>query len=213
MTGVLLTAPARRKTLLLIASGLVVLGLGGCAGAPEPQLIPGQRTPPTDTDLSGYWRLRDEASDPLWQFARQGSIGPASAERVMRMTQEMRRTGRRSDRTRAALAQVFLETGVNVKITQTADGLFISYDRSVVEEYLFGEHRLATVGPVRAERASGWQGDAYVIETMDEDGVLLRERWQVVEAGAVLKRNVEFSESGEVVYAVTQTFDSVAGPG
>jgi hypothetical protein len=42
---------------------------------------------------------------------------------------------------------------------------------------------------------------------------LLRERWQVVEAGAVLKRNVEFSESGEVVYSVTQTFDSVAGPG
>jgi hypothetical protein len=213
MTGVLLTAPARRKTLLFLASGLIALGVCGCAGAPEPQLTPGQRIAPTETDLSGYWRLRDEASDPLWRFARQGSIGPASTERVMRMTQEMRRTGRRSDRNRAALAQVFLETGVNVKITQTADGLFISYDRSVVEEYLFGEHRLATVGPVRAERASGWQGDAYVIETMDEDGVLLRERWQVVEAGAVLKRDVEFSESGEIVYSVTQTFDSVAGPG
>ena len=122
-------------------------------------------------------------------------------------------SGKRNERGRAALAQVFLETGVNVKITQTADGLFISYDRSVVEEYLFGEHRLATVGPVRAERASGWQGDAYVVDTLDEDGVLLRERWHLDEAGAVLRREVEFSEEGEVVYSVTQTFDRAAGPG
>ena len=61
---------------------------------------------------------------------------------------------------RAALAQVFLETGANVKLTQTDDGLFISYDRSVVEEYIFGEHRIATVGPISAERASGWRGSA-----------------------------------------------------
>ncbi len=181
--------------------------------------MPGSRTPPPETDLSGYWRLRDEATDPLRKFSRQGSIGPASAQRVMRITEEMRRMGqrpppsKRDSRTRAALAQVFLETGVNVKITQTVDGLFISYDRSVVEEYLFGEHRLATVGPVRAERASGWQGGAYVVETMDEDGVLLRERWYVAEAGAVLRRDVEFSEKGEVVYSVTQAFDRVEGPG
>ena len=202
----------------LLVFGFAGLYLWGCAGAPEPQLIPGQRIPPGDIDLSGYWHLRDEATDPLRQFSRQGSIGPASAERVMRITQEMRRmnqgpSGKRNERGRAALAQVFLETGVNVKITQTADGLFISYDRSVVEEYLFGEHRLATAGPVRAERASGWQGDAYVVDTLDEDGVLLRERWHLDEAGAVLRREVEFSEAGEVVYSVTQTFDRAAGPG
>ena len=215
-TGAVLILPVRRKTLLLLASWLLAGNLSGCASAPEPQLTPGQRTPPPDTDLSGYWQLRNEAADPLREFSRQGFIGPASTERVIRMTQEMRRAGgrppSRGDRTRAALAQVFLETGVNVKITQTEDGLFISYDRSVVEEYLFGEHRLATVGPVRAERASGWRGPTYVVETMDEDGILLRERWYIAEAGTILRREVEFSEKGEIVYAVTQAFDRADGP-
>jgi len=113
----------------------------------------------------------------------------------------------------AALAQVFLETGADVKLTQTDDGLFISYDRSVVEEYIFGEHRIATVGPISAERASGWQGSAYVVETLDEDKVLLRERWYLADGGAVLQRDIEFIEKDELVFSARQTFDRTDGPG
>ncbi len=197
----------------------LLLVVAGCAGSPKPQLVPGSRLPPADLDLSGYWQLRGEADDPLRNFSRQGFIGPGSTQRVVRLTKQMRRdgitpsTGGRSNRERAALAQVFLETGANVKITQTDDGLFISYDRSVVEEYVFGEHRIASVGPVSAERASGWQGETYVVETLDEDRVLLRERWSLAEGGSVLNRDVEFLEKDEVVYAVTQVFDRHSGPG
>jgi hypothetical protein len=155
----------------------------------------------------------------LRDFSQQGFIGPGSTERVVRLTREIRRnaqqrppSGGKRDRRSAALAQVFLETGENVKITQTVDGLFISYDRSVVEEYIFGEHRVATVGPVAAERASGWENASYVVETLDEDGVLLRERWVLDEDGSVLRRDVEFLEKEEIVYSTTQVFDRVGGP-
>ena len=202
-------------TVLLLASLLVA----GCGGAPEPKLIPGARSAPAEVDLSGFWQLRDAATDPLRDFSQQGFIGPGSTERVVRLTREIRRNSQqrpqssgRRDRRQAALAQVFLETGENVKVTQTVDGLFISYDRSVVEEYIFGEHRVATVGPVAAERASGWQGVSYVIETIDEDDVLLRERWALDGDGSVLVRDVEFIEKEEVVYATTQVFDRVGGP-
>ncbi len=218
LPGLALIDPlTRARTTLLL---LLTLVIGGCAGGPEPQLTPGARKPPADIDLSGYWQLRDAATDPLRDFSQQGFIGPRSTERVVRLTREMRRdaqqrpqSGGRRDRNGAALAQVFLETGENVKITQTIDGLFISYDRSVVEEYVFGEHRLATVGPVAAERASGWQGASYVVETLDEDGVLLRERWSIDSDGSQLRRDVEFIEKDEVVYATTPVFDRVGGPG
>jgi len=103
--------------------------------------------------------------------------------------------------------QVFLETGADVKITQTEDGLFISFDRSIVEEYVFGEHRAASVGPVIAERVSGWDGAAYRIETLDEDGILLTERWYLDAEDQVLRRDVAISEDTDVQFAVTQVFD------
>ncbi len=191
----------------------------GCAPtAPDLLLVPGNKEPPPGVDLSGLWDLRDPDDDPLWFYTQEGFIGPASAQQVMRITQEMRQraaAGGRSpsrgrggnQRDRAALAQVFLETGTRVKMTQTSEGLFISYDRSVVEEYLFGEHRLAEVGPVAAERASGWAGDTYVVETLDEDRVLMRERWYLTDDRNVLKRDVEFLEKTEIIYTVTQVFD------
>lgn len=204
------------RQLILVSSSILVLV--GCAGGPQLKLTPGAAQAPA-VDLSGYWRLENDAGDPLRQYSRQGFIGPRSTERVIRLTKEMRRAGTtattagRNDRNRAALAQVFLETGADVKVTQTADGLFISYDRSVVEEYIFGEHRIATVGPISAERASGWQGSAYVVETLDEDNVLLRERWSLIEDGGVLQRDVEFFEKDERVFSATQFFERTDGPG
>ena len=188
--------------------------LASCASPRyEPQLSPGARAPAPGVDLSGYWSLQDADTDPLIDYSQKGFIGPRSAEQVMRIR------GRNSGAVRqrgdgrgekASLAQVFLETGSRVKITQTDEGMFISFDRSIVEDYLFGEHRLATVGPVAAERASGWQDDAYVIETLDRDEVLLSERWYL--DGETLKRDVRFIQEEEIIYSLTQVFDRRDGP-
>ena len=192
--------------------------LAGCASAPKPQLTPPASLPPDDTTLNGRWQLRDELDDPLRELTHQGFIGTGSAQQVIRLSRARngrgqavapaRESGRRN-RHQAALVQVFLETGGDVKMTQTEDGLFISFDRSIVEEYVFGEHRAASVGPVIAERVSGWEGTAYRIETLDEDGVLLTERWYLDADGQVLRRDVAISEDADVQFAVTQVFDRV----
>ena len=190
--------------------------LAGCASAPKPQLSPPGATTPADLNLSGRWQLRDSREDPLRELTHQGFIGTGSAEQVIRLSRASngrsravapeRESGRRG-RHQAALVQVFLETGGDVKITQTEDGLFVSFDRSIVEEYVFGEHRAASVGPVIAERVSGWDGAAYLIETLDEDGVLLTERWYLDAGAQVLRRDVAISEDTDVQFAVTQVFD------
>ncbi|MEM8815655.1 MAG: hypothetical protein AAGE85_07490 [Pseudomonadota bacterium] len=191
------------------------LFLAACASTPKPQLSPPSAIPPADTALSGRWQLRNEDEDPLREFTHQGFIGTGSAQQVIRLSRAAGR-GRsatalderpRNDRRRAALVQVFLETGSDIKITQTKDGLFVSFDRSIVEEYIFGEHRVATVGPVIAERVSGWEGERYVVQTLDEDNVLLTEAWYLQEDGRVLMRDVVLSEDALVQYAVTQVFD------
>ena len=211
-------ADRRRHTVSAACLG-VLLGvamLAGCASAPKPQLTPPVSMPPGDIDLSGRWLLRDRLDDPLRELTHQGFIGTGAAGQVIRLSRARsgqvlapaRESGRRN-RHQAALVQVFLETGADVKITQTVDGLFISFDRSIVEEYVFGEHRAASVGPVIAERVSGWEDDAYRVETLDEDGVLLTERWYLDAGGQVLQRDVAISEDAQVQFAVTQIFDRV----
>jgi len=197
----------------------VLLGiamLAGCASAPKPQLSPPASLPPEDTSLDGRWQLRDAREDPLRELTHQGFIGTGSAQQVIRLSRARNGRGQavaparessRRNRHQAALVQVFLETGADVKITQTEDGLFISFDRSIVEEYVFGEHRAASVGPVIAERVSGWDGAAYRIETLDEDGILLTERWYLDAEDQVLRRDVAISEDTDVQFAVTQVFD------
>lgn len=207
----------RRSSLFALALAAVLAS--GCASPRyEPQLSPGARAPDPAVDLSGYWSLRNADSDPLIDFSQKGFTGAGSAQQVIRIREQRGRQGGRAvsrdggnRREKAALAQVFLETGSRVKVTQTHEGMFISFDRSIVEEYLFGEHRLATVGPVAAERASGWNADVYVVETLDEDKVLLRERWYI--EGDTLRRDVQFVQKEEVIFSVTQVFDRRAGPG
>lgn len=90
---------------------------------------------------------------------------------------------------REALVYAFYESGRSVKVTQTETGLFISFDRSVVEEYRFGENRTVSVGEIAADRVSGWEGDAYVIETLDKDGTKLIDRYRVDRETDVLTRS------------------------
>jgi len=94
-----------------------------------------------------------------------------------------------------------------LRVTQTSDGLFISFDRAVVEEYTFGENRTVSVGPIEAQRVSGWVGHELVLETMDKQGTVLTETWALEEGGSVLIRNMSVKKGDKLLFSARQVFD------
>lgn len=108
---------------------------------------------------------------------------------------------------RDTAVHVFLKTGKSLKITQTKDGLFVSFDRSVVEEYRFGENRRISIGQITAERASGWAEKGYVIETLDEDGTLLIDTYRVRNEGESIRRTVLLLDGDRELLSLQLDFD------
>ncbi len=102
---------------------------------------------------------------------------------------------------------VFLETGSLLKVTQTEHAFFVSLDRSIVEEFIFGENRTVSVGPIEARRVSGWEGARYIVETLDKQGAVLRDEWHLDETGDVLLRDVSIVERDTVKLSFHQEFD------
>jgi hypothetical protein len=122
-------------------------------------------------------------------------------------------TGNRGSGQREArelLVHVFLETGSSLKITQTDAGIFISFDRSVVEEYRFGESRTVSVGAISAARVSGWEGAAYVVETLDEDGAKLVDVYRLQNGGRRLQRSIEIWHRDKKILGLVQEFAQVS---
>lgn len=105
-----------------------------------------------------------------------------------------------------ALVRVFLEFGEVLKITQTDHGLFVSFDRAIVEEYRFGEQRRISVGPIEAQRSSGWEGRSYVVETLDNENVRLTERLQLDAKNDVLLRIIEIRRGERSLFRQQQVF-------
>ncbi len=136
---------------------------------------------PAGTDLSGQWQLRD-------------------SQRALQTRKSARAT-----------ARVFLETGRRLKVTQTEHGLFISFDRAVVEEYRFGENRRISIGEIEAQRVSGWERERYVVETLDDEGVILREEYWLADAGASLMRRVTMRREEQMLADSTMRFERHAG--
>lgn len=185
-----------------IALGIVVsLTLAGCAA--REVLFPKSAVVPAGIDLSGRWRLREEQSNEALSAAERR----AAETEGIRIPSQTREQAHRPKQNRDSLVHVFLETGSILKITQTLDGLFISFDRAVVEEYRFGENRIVSVGPVEADRVSGWEAGAYVIETLDDEGNKLTERYSLREDDAVLVRSVSIFRRDEPTLSVTQQYD------
>lgn len=108
---------------------------------------------------------------------------------------------------RDTAVHVFLKTGESLKITQTDDGIFISFDRSVVDEYRYGENRRISIGEITAERASGWAENGYVIETIDEDGALLIDTYRVINAGESIRRTILLLDRGRELLSLQLDFD------
>ena len=153
---------------------------------------------PEQVDLSGQWSLRGDMAHP------------GGVEQRIRIPPAVRRDSDQPRRVRSSKGTaltVFIDSGRDLKVTQTAYGLFFSYDRAVVGEYNFGENRTVRVGPIEAQRVSGWDGPAFVIETMDERGNVLTESWRLDEEGAVLLRHMTITEKDKQTLDTRQVFD------
>jgi len=167
-----------RKVLIVLTATLLGLTLVSCATRPE---LPGREAGnPAGVDLSGRWMLR---SDPDRPNARPGGS------------------------TKEASVYVFMESGTALKITQTEYGLFVSFDRAIVEEFTFGENRMVSMGPIEAQRVSGWEGTIFVVETMDDRGALLTETWTLGTGGSELIREIRIVDNGKELYATRRVFD------
>jgi len=178
------------------------LTLGACA---KPEILdPRDGTVPAGTDLSGNWVMRE--------------IPPAERRRLR---QAIRNTdgvdddeiyGRRSASNRSrsgkgGVVYIFLETGTALKVTQTPHALFISFDRSVVEEFRFGENRIVSIGEVEAQRVTGWEGNQLVVETLDKNSMKLTERFQLLNGGEILQRRITFRGKKLEEETIVQVFD------
>jgi len=173
--------------------------LGGCGSSPT--LESKSRVVPAGVDLSGNWSLRqgDSALAP-------GQVGdPEESILLNSKSQRQQRSG--GSRTSGASVHVFLELGRSLKITQTPYSLFISYDRSVVEEYTFGENRVISIGPIEAVRVSGWDAESFVVETLDQSSTILFETWSLQEDGAFLVRDIRISRDDKDSFVRRQVFD------
>ena len=120
--GRTMSATVRFETLFYLF--LALLMFAGCSSPPV--LISKNAATPVGVDLSGDWQIRNEPDAAV--MARPGG----DAEPIILSDRPRRR--RSNGRGQGVSAQVFLEYGESLKITQTDFGLFISYDRSVVEE-------------------------------------------------------------------------------
>jgi len=179
---------------------LLPLLLAGCATPPAPQLAPVGQVIPEGISLAGSWRLRETRDAPGVRAEQTVDSGIVASRR--------RDQGRRSRQDEdGPSVHVFLETGTRLKITQTSYGLFVSFDRSVVEEYRFREHRRVHVGPIHADRVSGWEDGRYVIQTLDTQGALLTETYALNDDGRQLLRTASINYKDEETLSLLQVFD------
>ena len=186
--------------------GLCLL-LGACS-SPE-VLEPIDGTVPAGTDLSGNWVMREvpPAERQRISEAINKTDGIDDSEYFRRRRSAQNRSRGGSGSFKGGMVYVFLETGTNLKVTQTPHGLFISFDRSVVEEFRFGENRSINVGEVVAQRVTGWQGSQLVVETLGENGMKLTERFMLTDNGNTLQRRITFRSKKLEEETIVQEFD------
>jgi len=191
--------------LLLLAAAIIA----GCA-APE-RLDPRAANLPADVNLTGLWRM--EGSREMFRRELLAAIRDTDDiddDKIFRSRDLLSQDPRRRSRAREAkggLVYVFLETGSALNITQTDHALFVSFDRSVVEEFRFGENRLITIGQATAQRVSGWVNDILVVETLDRSGMKLIDQFQLLPDGETLQRSITFvSGKKKLERTVVKTF-------
>jgi hypothetical protein len=199
-----------RTRLFAVAAVMI---LAACS-TPE-VLAPRIGTVPAGVDLSGNWHIRPGSllDEQRIRDAIRKTDGVDDSEAFGNNRRQAQRGSARSSnrgKSRGGLVYVFLELGRSLKVTQTEHGLFISFDRSVVEEFRFGENRIATIGQIAAQRVTGWEGNTLVIETLDRNRMKLTERFRLTENKQVLERTITFRSKDLEEETVIQKFDRVA---
>ena len=189
--------------LALAISLLALVLLGGCATRGE--LIAKSAAVPAGVDLSGQWRLRASSQDTVERL-RAAELQAAGGTEGIRLAKSSQQRPRRRSAD-GSLVHVFLEMGDALKITQTDFGLFISFDRAIVEEYRFGEKHRISVGEIQADRVSGWENNTYIIETLDMDEAKLIETYRLDDNGQTLRRTIVIIDDNKRQVDVTQSFD------
>lgn len=182
-----------------ISSLVCLCVLGACSA--RPVLDSKNAAIPSGVNITGYWLARED-------FGAGKTRGMTSSDdSLVIMSRSQRQQRSRQRRSSGVSAQVFLESGDSLKITQTDHGMFISYDRSIVEEYTFGENRMVSIGPIEAQRVSGWEANNFVVETLDTSGTVLVESWHLENSGEVLVRDISIGKDGKQSYSEQQIFD------
>jgi hypothetical protein len=184
---------------------LLLIALAACAS--REVLVPKSGEPPAGVSFSGQWKLRNDVTEQ--QRRINSAIRQTDGVDDRAIVPAPTREGERPRRNRGGLVFVFLEHGDRLKITQTDGGLFLSFDRAVVEEFRFGENREVQVGPVVADRVSGWEGDTYVVETLDQNNMKLTERLALEQGGEVLRRTITLRGKNMEQRTIFQIFDRV----
>lgn len=181
------------------------------AACATPEILPPRDgTVPIGVDLSGNWRMQPGSASDQQRIreAIRKTDGVDDDEAFGMPGRQSRNAARNgSRRIKGGLVYVFLELGESLKVSQTPYGLFISFDRSVVEEYRFGGKRIVTVGEVEAQRAAGWEGNTLVVETLDRKGMKLTERFRLIDNGDVLERTITLRSRALEEETVVQLFD------
>lgn len=185
---------------------LLLVALAACAS--REVLVSKNAEPPAGVNLSGQWKLRNDAAEQRRRINSAIRQTDGVDDRAI-IPSTPTREGARPPRNRGGLVHVFLEHGDRLKVTQTDGGLFLSFDRAVVEEFRFGENREVRVGPVIADRVSGWEGDQYVVETLDQNNMKLTERFALDQGGDVLRRTITLRGKNMEQRTIFQTFDRI----
>ena len=193
-------AVVRQLVLRATVAVSAAIALSSC-GAPE-VLEPRTGDVPDGVDLSGDWVLRTdhrEDEERLREAIRRtDGVDERDLYRRPSGRSASANRSRSSGKVKGGLVYVFLETGTSLRVSQTDAGLFISFDRAVVEEYRFGERRIVNVGQVQAQRVTGWEGRQLVVETLGRNGMKMTERYRLLDEGRTMERSITLrSKQGE----------------
>lgn len=193
----------------MLSVAFIALGLVACA-APE-VLTPRDGTVPFGVDLSGNWQIQAESARNQRRIreAIRRTDGVADDDMLRRGNSQSSSSRNGQVSGSGGLVYVFLELGEALKITQTDHGLFISFDRSVVEEYRFGGSQVVSVGQVVAQRVVGWEDDTLIVETLDRNRMKLTERFRLIENKQTLERTIVLRSRDMEEETVVQLFDRV----
>jgi hypothetical protein len=183
----------------------LMLSLNGCASIEE--LDKYSNNSLNEIDLNGSWVFSGKFED-----------NKQSIESAIKQTNNVNYRGIKTTgvfdgrntskvkRNSRGVAHLFFENTNKIKITQTKYSLFINFNRSIVEEYSFGEVKKITIGNVIARRSSGWVNNVYRIDTLDDYGMKITEEYKLVNSSNILERLLIFRDRDLNEISVLQTY-------